>query len=194
MTIYIAFLRGINVGGKTIVKMAELKKLFEELGLMNVKTYIQSGNVLFTSEELEASLTERMESALHKTFGFEITVVIRTLPELERILAGCPFSEEEILAAKATAVGESLYVAMLPREPLAEKLPLVEAYRTDQEEYFIHGRDVYLLFRDTVRTSKLANHLHKLGEPSTVRNWNTMGKLALLGKEMLESLPDHKKK
>jgi uncharacterized protein (DUF1697 family) len=96
MTQYIALLRGINVGGHNI-RMQALRPLFEELGLKNVRTYIQSGNVFFgTSEPDAVRLAGRIESHLEKAFGYEVAVFLRTIPELEAVLAAGPFRKLKV--------------------------------------------------------------------------------------------------
>lgn len=184
MTIYIALLRGINVGGKNMIKMAELKKVLQDLGLCDVKTYIQSGNVLFKSNEEEGALKIKIENAIEAEFGFPVPVILRKAEELEKIAASCPFSEEAVKSAEATSEGESLYVSLMQYEPSKEAEERVVPYRTESDEYVIMGREVYLLFHKSIRNSKLANNLHKLGSPSTVRNWKTLNKLIELSKEM----------
>ncbi|ERI93680.1 hypothetical protein HMPREF1982_01443 [Clostridiales bacterium oral taxon 876 str. F0540] len=184
MITYIALLRGINVGGKNIIKMAELKKTFEALGLFNVKTYIQSGNVLFKSEESEESLRKKIENEIETTFGISLSVIIRTAAEIEQLICSCPFSEAQIKEAEALSQVESLYVALLPHTPLEEKLHILEAYKSENDDYKIIGRDVFLLFKNSVRNSKLASNLHRLGVPSTVRNLKTINKLADLAKDI----------
>lgn len=117
-------------------------------------------------------------------FGFAITVVMRTVEELERIIKDCPFSERMIAEAQASTEGECLYVAMLPEAPAIEGVDRLRAYQTENEELHINGRDIYFLFRRSVRNSKLADHVPKLGIPATMRNWNTMTKLGELAREM----------
>jgi uncharacterized protein (DUF1697 family) len=180
MTIYIALLRGINVGGKNRIKMAELKRTFESMGLSRVQTYIQSGNVLFKSNEEEEPLRKRIEHGIEADFGFSVTVVLRTADELKRIAANCPFSEEEVSGAEASSEGESLYVSLLLEEPSQERIERLGDFRSEGDEYRIEGREVYLLFRHSIRNSKLANNLQKLDVPSTVRNWKTINKLVTL--------------
>lgn len=184
MTIYIALLRGINVGGKNKIRMADLKITFETMGLGRVQTYIQSGNVLFESDEGEEALRNKIEHQIEADFGIKVTVMLRTSAELERIIANCPFSEKEVTAAEATAVGEVLHVAMLTEAPAREGIERLSAYKTEDDEFRIEGREVYLLFRDSIRDSKLAANIHRLGVPATVRNWNTTNKLASLAKAM----------
>jgi len=184
MTIYIALLRGINVGGKNIIKMAELKRVFESIGLCDVKTYIQSGNVLFKSNETEESLNNKIEHEIEVVFGISVKVVLRTAVELEWIILNCPFSEDEVREAKALSEAEILYVALLIHNPLKEKIECIDAYKSESDKYRIVGREVYLLFHHSIRNSKLANNLYKLNVPTTVRNWNTLSKLNVLAKAM----------
>lgn len=184
MAIYIALLRGINVGGKNKIKMADLKRSFDEIGLERVQTYIQSGNVLFESDKEEESLRNSIEHKIEEVFGFKVSVILRTSLELERIIQNCPFSEEEILKAENMSDTESLYAALLTQTPSKEGTEQLNAYRTETDDYRINGREVYLLFHNSIRNSKLANNLHKLNVPVTVRNWKTMVKLAELSRAM----------
>lgn len=176
--VYAALLRGINVGGKNKIKMAELKLLFEELGFNRVETYIQSGNVIFESAGQEGTVKERIEQEILKKFGFPVEVILRTEDELENIIRDCPFTKEEIKQAESlNQEGESLYVSLLAQEPLAKKLESLEAYAGESDQYRCNHREIYFLFRHSIRNSKLANNLHRLDEPNTVRNWKTMQKL-----------------
>jgi len=184
MPIYIALLRGINVGGKNIIKMAELKRTFEAMGMSRVQTYIQSGNVLFEAEEEEEPLRKRIEHELEAAFGFPATVVLRTAEEFKMVAANCPFAEEEVSKAEASSEGESQYVAFLLEEPSSEGIERLRAFKNESDEYQVQGREVFLLFRHSIRNSKLANNLHKLGVPSTVRNWKTTNKLVALARKM----------
>jgi uncharacterized protein (DUF1697 family) len=94
MAIYMALLRGINVGGKNKIKMAELKALFERLGFSRVQTYINSGNVLFESQENEETLLSQIENEIENTFRLSIRVVLRTYNQLVGIIASCPYRED----------------------------------------------------------------------------------------------------
>ncbi|KPU44247.1 hypothetical protein OXPF_24150 [Oxobacter pfennigii] len=184
MTIYAALLRGINVGGKNRILMSDLKSLFEHMGLSEVQTYIQSGNVLFKSEEEEEPLREKIEGEIEKAFGFSVAVVLRTAAELEEICRSCPFSNEEISEAEASSQVECLYVSLLIHAPSKEKVERLDVYKNESDEFRIIGRDVFLLFHNSIRNSKLANKLHILDAPATVRNWKTINKLSLLAKAM----------
>ncbi|MET3656441.1 DUF1697 domain-containing protein [Sporosarcina psychrophila] len=184
MRINIALLRGINVGGHNKIKMVELRQLFEMLGFSRVQTYIQSGNVLFESDESEQSLIKCIQREIEKVFGCSINVVIRTAAELEWITKNCPFTEEAVAEAKLTSEGESLYVSLLQDKPSQDRIDRLGAYKSDNDEYLIEGREVYLLFQRGVRNAKLANNLQRLEVPSTMRNWKTINKLSMLAKEM----------
>ncbi|WP_410771258.1 DUF1697 domain-containing protein [Fontibacillus sp. BL9] len=184
MTIYIALLRGINVGGKNKIKMAELRTALENIGLTRVQTYIQSGNILFESEKDEPTLRKEIEQMIESVFGISLMVILRTDREMKMITRQCPFSEELLAEAAATCVGESLHVAMLPGAPEPAGIEKLESVNYGDDLYVIAGRDVYLLFRGSIRDSKLAVNLHKLGVQATVRNWNTMNKLVELADGM----------
>lgn len=184
MITYIAFLRGINVGGKNIIKMTELKRVFEALGLFEVQTYIQSGNVLFKALENEDYLRNRIEHELNVVFGRTIPVVLRTAAELECIIMNCPFSPDEVSNAESSSGVESLYVAFLAKEPQNDKVKSLEAYKSDQDNFKIVGRDIFLLFSNSIRNSKLANNLQKIDNSATVRNWKTISKLSSMAIEM----------
>jgi Uncharacterized protein conserved in bacteria len=184
MTVYIALLRGINVGGKNRIKMAELKQMFESIGLTDVKTYIQSGNVLFRSAETEESLSDRIETAIKEVFDISTKIILRTSNELEQILRNIPFSKEEISEAEKVSNVESLYVACLKQIPSQEKSISLKGYQSESDQFRLIGREVYLLFQHSIRNSKLADHLHKLEVPLTVRNWKTLNKLSELAKAM----------
>jgi len=184
MAIYIALLRGINVGGKNMIKMAELKRTFETMGLGRVRTYIQSGNVLFESEEEEEPLRERIEQEIAAAQGLSVSVILRTAEELRRIAASCPFSAAALEKAEESAEGESLYVGFLLREPSREGMERLAPYKNEDEQYYIAGREIFLLFSRSVRNSKLSANLQKLDVPVTVRNWNTLNKLVALANEM----------
>ncbi|EFM11670.1 protein of unknown function DUF1697 [Paenibacillus curdlanolyticus YK9] len=186
MTVYIALLRGINVGGKNKIKMADLREALEGLGLSKVQTYIQSGNILFESNEDEATLRVRIEQEVEKSFQITLSVIIRTSEQLNAIAANCPFTEEQLATAAATCEGESLYVTMLQEKPDSDKLDKLQQYQTADEQYRLADRDVYLLFGRSIRNAKLAVQVEKLGVPTTTRNWNTINKLVQLAKERVE--------
>lgn len=178
MTIYIALLRGINVGGHNIIKMADLRQLLEKIGLQKVKTYIQSGNVLFEAEQDTTLLTQQLEEEIKNTFGFPVSVILRTAEELEQIIKDCPYSVDSLNE------GESVQLAFLADEPSQEKIDYLQGFKSELDECQIVGKEVYLFFRQSIRDSKLATQLTKLGVPATVRNWKTVLKIAAMAKEL----------
>ncbi|MCP1122066.1 DUF1697 domain-containing protein [Bacillus sp. 3103sda1] len=178
MTIYIALLRGINVSGHNKIKMAELRHMLETMGLNRVQTYIQTGNVLFESAEDIESLRSRIENEIKTVFGISITVVLRTSMEFENIIEHCPYTDVPL------AKGESVHVSILTEEPQPKVVELLSNSERDNDEYYIHGREIYFLFHQSMLDSKLAKNLQKLGNTATTRNWNTINKLAALLKAM----------
>jgi len=184
MTIYIALLRGVNVGGKNKIKMAELRNSLETIGLSNVQTYIQSGNILFESDESEKQLRLRIERKIEEDFGLLLAVIIRTAAELDLLAENCPFSKEAVAEAEAASEVESLYVSLLLETPSKEVVERLHAYRSVRDEFIVNGRDIYLLFHHSVRNSKLVSNLNKLDITMTMRNWKTINKLNALAKAM----------
>lgn len=180
--IYIALLRGINVGGKNKIKMAELKRMFQSLECSQVQTYIQSGNVVFDSTEDKEPLRKKIEQEIAKVFSISLHVVLRTSLELKKIIDNCPYSEDVLNEAKAPA--ETFYVSFLLYPPTQEAIKHLSVLQNENDEFKIYGNDVYLILREGVRNSKLANNLHKLNVPSTMRNWKTINKLYALAKPM----------
>jgi uncharacterized protein (DUF1697 family) len=181
--IFIALLRGINVGGKNKIKMTDLKRMFESIGLVRVETYIQSGNVIFESNEKEDTLRTKLEYEIETTFGSSIVIILRTVGELEGLIKDCPFSEEEIMKTESSnSEGESLYVSLLTQAPSQEKYDYLTTFKNESDDCRIKNRDIYLLFRHSIRNSKLASNLQKLDVPLTVRNWKTINKLYALAR------------
>jgi len=174
MTIYIALLRGINVGKNNRIKMADLKTLLETMGLEKVKTYIQSGNVLFEAKDEALRLSQRLEAEISKTFGFPVPVILRTAEEYKQIIRDCPYSMDSLKE------GESIQLAFLAEEPSQEKIDYFRSYESEPDECLIKGKEVYLLLRQSILDSKLAKQLPKLDVPATVRNWKTVIKLSTM--------------
>lgn len=180
MTTYIALLKGINVGGNNIIKMADLKQYLTAMGLSNVRTYIQSGNVLFESAKEEKILQSEIEQEIYKRFGFQVLVVLRTSEEMKQLIDQSPFPKEKIEAIQASKEVEVFYVAFF-NEPLSQKeVDYLSDSKADNESFQIIGRDLYMLFNDSIRFSKLAVALPKIKAMNTVRNWKTINKLILL--------------
>ncbi|SDD12451.1 Uncharacterized conserved protein, DUF1697 family [Paenibacillus sp. UNCCL117] len=183
MPIHVALLRGINVSGQKLIKMAELKRMFEAMGLERVQTYIQSGNVLFASaaeEEAQEPLHVRIEREIERVFGFQVPVVVRTIRDLERVIGQCPFPADSL------AEGESLYVALLTQPPTEEGIQRLLACSRETDEYRLARDEVYILCRQGLGKSMFSNNFleKKLKVAATTRNWQTMNKLAALGRAL----------
>jgi uncharacterized protein (DUF1697 family) len=178
---YVALLRGINVGPSKRIPMAELKRLFEERRFTSVRTFLQSGNVVFASDQEEASLQPLLEHAIAERFGFPVPVLLRTEEEFRRALDDCPFTPEEIAAAEIAAEGDSQYIAFLRTPPTPDDLVrLAAAAQGTGDRFQVVSREIHLLFEHTVRTSKLAAQLDRLSSPATTRNGSSAARIAAL--------------
>ena len=176
-TRYVAFLRGINVG-KRRVKNDALGKVFDDLGFENVKVLIASGNVLFDADrQAESTLTKKVEAALERALGFDVSVMLRSVSELQAMLDRDPFKGIEV--TKQTRH----YVTLLAEKTKsAMKLP----YASEDDRFRIlsrSDREVYsvLTVEEGARTVDLMAILEKeYGKGATTRNWNTIQKAAVL--------------
>jgi uncharacterized protein (DUF1697 family) len=168
---YIALLRAVNVGGTTIIKMSDLKRMFESFGLQNVETYIQSGNVIFDSDESRASVLEaQIERQLEEAYGKRIQLFVRTIKEVVAMAEECPFDPGE---------GETAYVAILDKMPGRKSMEALRSLRSDADDFAFKGRDVFALRRDRDKSIFSNNQVEKtLGIPATTRNLTTIKKLA----------------
>lgn len=171
MTLYIALLRGINVGGHKVIKMAELKRVFESIGLKQVKTYIQSGNIVFESEEDINFLKDRIQTEIKNEFDFDVPVMLRTHDEFINIIKQCPYEVHSLLE------GESVHIAFLANVLSEEESSQLLIFKSELEDCYIDEKVVYLFFKNSIRNSKLMNQFQKLHTPATVRNWRTVNKL-----------------
>ena len=166
----IALLRGINVVGHKIIKMAELAKLFESLKFRSVRTYVQSGNVIFeTFSSNTATLSRAIETAIEKKFGFSVSVVLRTPDELKKIVSGNPF-----LKGRGVQT-ERLYVTLLKELPEKKVVSSLEMNQASNEKYVVKGREIYLYCPNGYGRTKLNNNIFekKLNAVATTRNWKT---------------------
>lgn len=167
---FITLLRGINVSGHKKIKMSELKSLFENLGFQNVKTYIQSGNVIFSSkDDSKQKLETKISSGIKKNFGFDVTILILNKEEIEHVFRTNPF-------IKMKKDNERLYVTFLEKIPPDENIKLLESKDYSPEEYIIDGKFIYLFFPNGYGNAKLNNNLfeNKLKVAATSRNWKTI--------------------
>ena len=178
---FIAFFRGINVGGKNTVKMSELSQLLIGLGFQNVKTYIQSGNVIFSSDMEQRLLPPMIEQAFAGRFGFQSTVVIRSDTEIANIVDSLPFGAGEIEQDQnETPDVEHIYIYLSDGSLDTEKINQLCASYNGKDRFHIGKREVYLLCFQSIRDSKLASLLTKLPQQLTARNFKTMKKISLM--------------
>ncbi len=171
---YFAFLKGVNVSGHRIIKMTELKAMFEEMGFKNVRTFIQSGNVVFESPAKAEALKKKIETGLNKSLGYAVNVIIRSQAEMEKIIKDYPFVKVKGHEDCKITVG---YLDSEPAKSLVKEL---EAINTDTEMFSVKGNNVYHLvrgnFSDSVFFKK--NIVEKtLKVICTARNWNTTNKI-----------------
>lgn len=172
-TLFLALLRGVNVGGKNRLAMKELAELLAQAGLAEVRTYIQSGNVLFRAPSAQAhALPGLVSGAIAKRFGLSVPVVLRSAAELAKVARSNPFLE-------TGADPEALHVAFLAAEPAEARIAALDPKRSPPDEFRVLGREVYLHLPNGAARSKLTNDYFdsKLGTTSTARNWRTVLKL-----------------
>jgi uncharacterized protein (DUF1697 family) len=171
---YVALLRGINLGGHKIVKMDQLRKMFEELGLQDVKTYIQSGNVVFKAAvQAPDTLAGRIEDELQRQFGFPVPVQVKTADEVGEIIRNNPLLKEKgIDPAK-------LHVTFLGCAPEKSALKTLDAIAAAPDQFRCLGRAVYLHCPNGYHVTKLNNNVLEkmLMAGATTRNWKTVNQL-----------------
>jgi len=170
MSVYVALLRAINVGGTGMLPMAELRAICEGIGFEAVKTYIQSGNVVFRSSLDEPTVRTKLEEALTKAMGKTPGVILRSRAELEAVAKNAPFPH---------AKPNFLLVTFLAEPPPGDALDALSA--PGGEEVQIAGREIYIHFPQGSGTSKLKLPALK---PGTARNLNTVRKLAEMAAEI----------
>lgn len=172
MSQWIALLRGINVGGRNIIPMQELTDLLEKLGCQNVKTYIQSGNVVFDfSGPDPISLPAKITGSIAEERGFEPGVLLFDSERLDRIVSQNPFTEDEIEP-------KTLHVYILDSAPAAPDMQALENVAATGERFRLTGDNFYLHAPNGIGRSKLAAKVEKaMGVAATARNWNTIIKI-----------------
>jgi uncharacterized protein (DUF1697 family) len=174
-TTYAALLRGINVGGAKKVPMAELRTLMAGLGYDGVRTYLQSGQAVFSSDHGdEESLAAELAQAIEGRFGFAVDVIVRDHAYLKAVAEACPFPAADLEARQ-------LHVIYFSQPVEAGRFAEIDPAVYLPEEFRLGDRALYLYAPDGVGRSKLAEHLSKprlnKGLIATSRNWNTVLKL-----------------
>ena len=171
-TQFVAFLRAINVGGR-IVKMTELKAIFESAGLDDVSTFIASGNVIFTSTRAAGPLARQIESGLQRALGYPVATMLRTTGEVAEAAAYAAF------APKLLAQG-SLYVGFMREAAAPAAVKRTMALATAVDDVHVHGREIYWLARRNIAEATITGAAVEkaLQTPVTFRNINTVRRLA----------------
>ncbi len=177
MSIKIAILRGINVGGKRKILMNDLKSLCEIVGLQNVKTYIQSGNLIFKSNKQNAKIEIDLEKGIAEKFGFDVPVIVRSKKELETVINTNPFLGEN-------ADSKQLHVTFLKEKPNHENIQHTLTYNCEPDKFKMGEKEVFIMCTGKYHASKLTNGFFekKLNTGATTRNWKTVLKLYELSK------------
>ncbi len=180
MPVYLAMLRGINVSGQKKVPMAELKAVVESLKFKQVRTYIQSGNVVFDAPSTEPEkLALQLEKKINAHFKFEVPVIIRSPEEIEKVLKKNPFLKEKEIDTSR------LYVTFLKESPSKELSSKLSAVSFDPDRFIIQGNEIYLHCPVSYGNSKLTNNFfeNKLKIGATTRNWRSLNELNKLMSE-----------
>lgn len=170
---YVAFLRGINVGGKNQVKMETLREICVALGFQSVKTYINSGNVIFeTAAAVDVKLAAEIEAAIEKEFALKIKVIVRTTAEIENIIADNPFAGQ-------FENDKDVHVFFLDEELATEKRELLLSNNNENERFAVVGREIFCHLRVGVLDSLMGKDYigKKLKVSATARNWRTVNKI-----------------
>jgi len=170
---YIAFLRGINVGGKNKIKMETLREVCALIGFENVKTYINSGNIIFETKKTDdQKLAAKIEKAIEKEFGLQIKTMVRSVAEIEDIIKNNPFDgqfENE----------KDLHVFFTDEKKKKKKREQLLSNNNENEKYAVRGREIFCLLKISVLDSLMGKDYigKKLKISATARNWRTVNKV-----------------
>jgi uncharacterized protein (DUF1697 family) len=171
MNTFISMLRGINVGGQKKIRMTDLASLYESLGLANVKTYVQSGNVVFQSPKSSASaLAGLIEVQIKRLLGHSVFVFIRDTNDFQRVTSNNPFLD------KRRENPARLAVTFLYRPPSKEKWAGLGSPKDKADEFSVNGQEIYIFCPNGYGRTKFSNTFFekKLNVPATTRNWKTV--------------------
>jgi uncharacterized protein (DUF1697 family) len=174
MPTYIAMLRGINVSGQKKMKMDRLRESFEALGFAQVRTYVQSGNVIFHATRSSLTdLSRKAEERIRSDFGFSVSVISRTSGEISKTIQGNPFLK------KPGIDSSKLYVTFLSQVPMPAVLKKLDTWTAEPDEFRYCGREIYLYCPNGYGRTKLSNNAFErvLSVAATTRNWKTVNKL-----------------
>lgn len=173
MTAFVALLRAVNVAGTGIIKMAELKAICEGIGFRNVKTLLQSGNVVFDAKGNDRTVAKELADAIEASHGFRPAVMVRTADEIADAMKRNPFK------AEAKSNPAFLVIVFLAGTPTRDAEGRVAAIKVAGERLHLNGRELHAYYANGQGKSKVTNAVleRALGVPATARNWNTVTKL-----------------
>jgi uncharacterized protein (DUF1697 family) len=175
MKTFISILRGINVSGQKLIRMTDLKALYEDLNFTSVNTYIQSGNVIFAYDQdiTIKELSGKIENAILKKFGYHVPVIIRTIDEMKSIILANPFQNS------SGYIPEKLYITFLEEKPPLADIEKINHFEFLPDKFIIVEREIYLNCAAGYGTTKLSNTFfeNKFKMRATTRNWKTVNKL-----------------
>src|SRR3989441_11956145 len=180
MTIYVAMLRGINVSGQKTIKMENLRVSFEALGFRRVRSYVQSGNVIFEATKASSdNLSKNVGEKILSDFGFSVTLILRTSEEMKKIVSDNPFLKESGIDRS------KLHVTFLSELPAIAAMGKLDALKGDVDQFRIKNREIYLYCPSGYGRTKLSNSSFErlLSVEATTRNWRTVKMLAGMSSE-----------
>lgn len=180
MPVQVAFLRGINLGSHNRISMPELRECLAEAGFDDVRTYLQSGNVVLSSQAPPEELARTCKREIAARFGLEIDVIVRTRDELAKVIKHNPFAQ--------VAVDPKRYqVSFLAAKPKVDAVAKMQAAVVEPEQFVVIGREAYAWHPNGIGRSKLWNQLagRRLGVAATARNWTTVTKLLEMADEAI---------
>lgn len=169
---HIILLRGINVGGHKKIKMVDFKELLLDHGFQNIRTYIQSGNILCESHQEKSVVQQYIQSLIMENYGFEVTVFVLSTSELKHVVQNNPFTQAGVPI-------EKLYCTFLERQADRERKEQLLQFKTEEEDFVFANSLLYFCYHNGYGKAKVSNSFveTKLKMQSTTRNWKTMLKL-----------------
>jgi len=176
----IAILRGINVGGKRKILMADLRLLFEKLDFSNISTYIQSGNVIFDdiAEFTDLEIADKIKQAITDNYQFYVPIIVISSNDIIKAVENNPFYQKDVSDIS------KLHLTFLKEKPTQENLREIASYNYEPDKFIIKDKAVFIYCEGKYHQSKLTNNFfeNKLEVAATTRNWKTVLKLTQLSK------------
>ncbi len=182
MKTYISILRGINVSGHKLIKMDALRNLYENMGFSNVITYVQSGNVIFSYDDIEIiSLEKKISQQIEKEFGFQVPVIVLSIEKLKHIIDNNPFAEDK------NKDKSFFHITFLSSKPEKYDTITIEDKKQNEEDIAFSDHAVYLYCPNGYGRTKLTNNFleSKLMVGATTRNWKTTLELLKIAEQII---------